>query len=108
MPARVIRKATFATSMPISWINSQPARQQDPIVRMLASTCYGERMPERTMTELASQLEAAMYEIYRESRRLGYVPPRYLQMLNEQGLSISCSRLTATTTLSRASGILVG
>ena len=69
--------------MPISLISSQAARQQDPIARTLAFTCYGERMPERTMTELASQLEAAMHEIYRESRRLGYVPTRFLQMLNE-------------------------
>ena len=37
------------------------------------------------MTEHASQLEAAMHEICRESRRLGYVPTRFLQLLNEQG-----------------------
>ena len=41
-------------------------------------------MRERTMAELASQLEAALHQIRRESRRLGYVPTRFLQMLNQQ------------------------
>ena len=47
------------------------------------------------MTELASQLEAAMHEIYRESRRLGDVPTRYLQMLNEQGARVTTHQLFA-------------
>ena len=81
--------------MPISWINSQPARQQDPIARTLASTRYGERMRERTMTEHASQLEAAMHEIRRESRRLGYVPTRFRQMLNKQGALVTAHQLLA-------------
>ena len=96
IPALVIRKVTFATSMPISWISSQPTRQQDPIAHTLALTCYGERMRERTMTELASQLEAAMHEICRESRRLGYVPTRFLQMLNEQGALVTVNQLLAS------------
>ena len=47
------------------------------------------------MTELASQLEAAMHEICRESRRLGYVPTRFLQMLNEQGALVTAHQLLA-------------
>ena len=48
------------------------------------------------MTELVSQLEAAMHEIRRESRRLGYVPTRFLQMLNEQGVLVTAHQLLAS------------
>ena len=48
------------------------------------------------MTELASQLEAAMHEICGESCRLGYVPTRFLQMLNEQGALITAHQLLAS------------
>ena len=45
------------------------------------------------MPELESQFEDAMYEICRESRRLGYVPTRFLQMLNEQGALVTAHQL---------------
>ena len=48
------------------------------------------------MTELASQLEAAMHEICRESRRLGYVHTRFLQMLNQQGALVTAQQLPAS------------
>ena len=48
------------------------------------------------MTELASQLEAAMHQICRESRRLGYVPARFLQMLNQQGTLVTAHQLLAS------------
>ena len=48
------------------------------------------------MTELASQLQAAMHQICRESRRLGYVPTRSLQMLNEQGALVTAHQLLAS------------
>ena len=53
-------------------------------------------MPERTMTELAPQLEAAAHEICRDSRRLGYVPTRFLQMLNEQGALVTAHQMLAS------------
>ena len=45
------------------------------------------------MTELASQLEAAMHQ---ESRRIGYVPKRFVQMLNEQGAIVTAHQLLAS------------
>ena len=48
------------------------------------------------MAELASQLKVAMHEIYRESRRLRYVPTRFLQMLNEQGALVTVHQLLAS------------
>ena len=48
------------------------------------------------MTELASQLEAAMHQTCRESRRLGYVPTRSLQMPNQQGALVTAHQLLAS------------
>ena len=48
------------------------------------------------MTELASQLEAAMHQICRESHRLGYVPTRSLQMPNQQGALVTAHQLLAS------------
>lgn len=48
------------------------------------------------MTELESQLEDAMNEICRESRRLGYIPTRFLQMLSDQGALVTARQLLAS------------
>ena len=63
--------------MPISWIISQPARQQDTIARTPALTCYGERMRERTTIPRcrSSVSPASMRNIESDSSRrcVGYL-----------------------------------
>ena len=51
------------------------------------------------MTELETQFEDAMHEICRESRRLGYVPTRFLQMLDDQGALVTAHQLLASDRL---------
>ena len=51
------------------------------------------------MPELESQFEDAMYEIYRESHRIGANPTGFLQMLNEQGALATAQQLLASNRL---------